>query len=128
MYIRATSLQQAKRSANTAKLSERTVKELALISSQGHSYRKNKLGQVSDFMYRQDDKMFCFDYDNAGEVTCVASSDGWSWTKAKDGWVVRNYFDCWAVSSKDCHSVTVSPSGIEALGKDPAQMGLPLRA
>ncbi len=126
MYNRAMSRRECqpfKQRSNAA----RAIRELALVNGQGDTYRQNKLGQVIDFTYRQNDKSYCFEYSANGEVSSISSSDGWSWTRIRDGWAVRNYFDSWTVSSAECEAVKVTLDGIHAMGKDPSLMGLPMR-
>ncbi len=133
MYTRAL-VKQENSSASTCsrrqRMSQRSLKELALVNSSGDSYKQNKMGQVTDYAYKQNAKTYTFEYNESGHLQSIASSDGWTWTRVSDakfdGWVVRNYFDSWTVSSSDCHAVMVGHEGIHAEGKDTSQMVLPL--
>jgi len=110
-------------------LDKRPMRELSRKNRYGDSYRQNKLGQVTHYKYSHNDKSFSFGYDAAGQVDAINSSDGWSWTRVQqpnfDGWLVRNYFECWRVQGDDCEEVNVSEEGILAAGKNTSQMGLP---
>jgi hypothetical protein len=133
MYIRATTIQETTPACSRRqRIGQRSIKDLSLVNNHGDSYRQNKSGQVTEFLYKQSDKSYEFEYTEAGELQSIASSDGWSWTRICDsrfdGWVIRNYFDSWTVSRKDCESVTVGHEGIQAIGAETAQMGLPLRS
>ncbi|MBX9720290.1 MAG: hypothetical protein K2X81_02750 [Candidatus Obscuribacterales bacterium] len=127
MYKRAMSKRECQPCKHRANAEQRTVRHLALVNEQGDSYRQNKLGQITDFMQRQSDKTYSFEYTESGALASISSSDGWSWSCGKDVWTVRNYFDTWTVSKTDCEAVNVTQNGMEAVGRDPSQMGLPLR-
>ena len=100
------------------------------------TYKKNKLGQITDYTYNDNEKSFSFGYDANGNVCSINSSDGWSWTRiivsgSSDsyiGWSVRNYFDSWHVTDADCQSVSITAEGISTLGNNTSKMGLPERS
>jgi len=133
MYIRATTIQETTPACSRRqRIGQRSIKDLSLVNIHGDSYRQNKSGQVTEFLYKQTDKSYAFEYTELGELQSIASSDGWSWTRICDskfdGWIIRNYFDSWTVSRKDCESVTVGHEGIQAIGAETEQMSLPLRS
>ena len=111
-------------------LDKKPQRELSRKNGFGDTYRQNKLGQVTHYKYRHNDKSFSFGYDATGNVNMINSSDGWSWTRIRqpnfDGWLIRNYFECWRVQAEDCDEVTATEDGILATGNNTSQMGLPL--
>lgn len=97
----------------------------------GDTYKKASTQQITSFKFAHNDVEFTFGYDQQGRVDEINSSNGWSWTRLSssdfDGWLVRNYFDRWQVSSKDCENVRVDEYGIRATGSNVGRMELPER-
>lgn len=105
------------------------VKDQKRLNMRGDVYAMNAAGQISTFRFTNTEVTYSFAYDDKGELSAMASSAGWTWTKTNSdefrGWVVRNYFDLWQVSEEDTGSVYVNQTGIHATGKKAEMMALP---
>ena len=95
----------------------------------GDVYALNTNGQVSSFRYANQDTSFAFMYDDRGNLEEISSSAGWTWAKTEteefSGWVVRNYFDRWQVSSDEVGEVFVNQSGIHTTRNNLSILALP---
>jgi hypothetical protein len=111
--------------------SMRTMRATTRANTRGDRYKKDEDGKITSFKFAHSDILFTFDYDKADQLSDMESSAGWSWTKVStpdfQGWLVRNYFDRWFVSSEECSHIYVSEFGIKANGKNPDKMELPER-
>lgn len=114
-----------------ATFEKKPMRELGQVNRHGDTFRKNFAGQVTYFRYSHSSRSLSFGWDSQGNVSTIDSSDGWSWTKVQeshfDGWLVRNYFDSWTVSSHQCQCVIVTADGVSVSGSDASMMGLPVR-
>ncbi|HEY9682930.1 MAG TPA: hypothetical protein V6C86_15245 [Oculatellaceae cyanobacterium] len=99
------------------------------VNMRGDVYALNTNGQVSSFRYANQDTSFSFAYDNRGNLEAISSSAGWTWAKSEtedfSGWVVRNYFDRWQVSTDEVGEVYVNQSGIHTTKNNLSAMALP---
>ena len=104
-------------------------KEQHKVNIRGDVYSLNSNGQVSSFRYANQDTSFAFTYDNRGNLEEISNSAGWTWAKTESeefsGWVVRNYFDRWQVSSDEVGEVFVNQSGINTTKHNLSILALP---
>lgn len=97
-------------------------------SSNGATIVRDSSERVTSFRYNDVDPFYHFEYGTEGAICSIDRTDGWNWRRVKsndfNGWVVRNYWDCWKVSDEAC-SVQVDDSGIIATGENSSQLALP---
>lgn len=107
------------------------TRETSRVNTHGDTYKKSDAGLITSFNYADSDILFTFEYAKDGLVSDIESSTGWSWTRITapgfDGWLVRNYFERWYVSSEECDAVHVTEFGVKATGKQCEKMELPER-
>ncbi|HEY9786132.1 MAG TPA: hypothetical protein V6D17_12065, partial [Candidatus Obscuribacterales bacterium] len=98
-------------------MQERTrTSDVTYVNKLGDRFTKDLRGRITSFRYRHNDTTYCMSYDEQGQITSVSSSDGWTWTRVQtedySGWLVRNYFERWQVSSRECGTVIADENGI----------------
>lgn len=99
-----------------------------VVNLYGDTFSRDAIGRVTFYRYRHNDVAYSVTYGADGDVAIVDSSSGWSWTRmANNDWTVRNYFERWTVSAKDCSSVTVDEMGFKVTGANVEDMNLPER-
>src|SRR5262249_1093045 len=97
----------------------------------GDTVFRDKKGTITSFRYNDLQAYYSFEYNEDGTVCSISRSDGWNWSKFDsndfNGWVIRNMWESWSVSDRDCGVVEVDECGIRANGKNADLLGLPER-
>lgn len=97
-------------------------------NSNGATIVRDASERITSYRYTDFDPFYHFEYGSEGSICSIDRTDGWNWRRVKsndfNGWVIRNYWDCWKVSDDAC-CVEVDETGIRAFGRYSDELALP---